>query len=260
MRDADNNRDYSRMSPKDTYVKLNINRRTLSVYEQYLKKKMQGGSQERMIEGQDPDILVSDDLSPPKDALRDSAMPTQNSAKLSTNDPQALLYVGRVGSPEPKTDYSTKLLAIIGVFCTLLLVAFIVIVFNATNILVALTDRMSTVNHQISQVSDSITVIGKENSLATAKAIEDERAINASNAASLASVKQSLNSIASSSELQAKPAPNMTTRVRSLQLGESNADSETVESAADNSKSNPAISYDAFKQESQAVLYRESGN
>lgn len=242
MKDLEKNSpDYSQMSPNDTYVKLNINNRSLSVYEQYLKKTIEDLKQDRSNENSETnsaanykDYGLKENIASPVDEHR--LYPTVKTIVIPSDSPSS----------------NAKLLMIMAVFCAALLVALVVILFNATDTLVS---RISSVDTKMSKVSDNLSVIGKENSLAAAQAIANERATNAANAENLASVKDSLNSMAMNAEIaRAKSELKMATRMRSMQLGETSVEPDQTATQA----SKPAISYDTFKKESQTVVYRES--
>ncbi len=259
MDNSDNNSlDLSQMSPISADIKLNINRRSLSVYEQYLKQVTQSMAREQQA------IAVNDELDID---LADNKLSAAQSSALATEDELAdqngsfansqtapfveepVPLVSQIHSKNlaatGKSPFSSKLLTIIMAFCALLLVSVLVIVFNANSSLMAMTDRLSSVNNQMSAVNDNISVIGQETALANAQAIADEKAANAANTARLASVDASLNTIASNiNPIEYKSTAPATTRLRSMNIG-----------AVDEE---PAISYDDFKNESQATLYRES--
>ncbi len=238
MNNFDNKKsDYNRMSPKDIYTKPSINSRSLGVYEQYLKKT---------IENINQDLNKSTNSAANYSQSSVEANYRNNEQRMGAT-PKALVMA------DDSSDNGAKLLTIIGAFCTLLLLALVIILFSATDTLI---DRISAVDSQVSEVSDNISVIGKENSLATSIAIAEEKATNAANARNLAQLKESLNSIALNAELaNLKAEPQMTTRMRSMQLGESSLEpeQESLQTSADST-----ISYDSFKKESQQVLYRDS--
>ena len=265
------------MSSEDLDVKLNINSRSLSVYEQYLKQVTQNIAREQ--QSRDPSEYSTTSSSSDadeafvrnfSDRLHDSPVPASDAslveqANAAANyEPMALNQSARAAitkhttrtiepraaKPKQSSSNGFKLLMVVAAFCTLLLLAVVVIVFNANNSLVALTDRLSSVNNQMSAVNNNISVIGKENSLANAKAVEDERIARAANEASLASVKESLTSIAINTEPEKRrPVAAATTRVRSMRIG------ETAEPAASNEA---PISYKDFTEESEVTVYRES--
>lgn len=227
MNYKDNNRhNHSQMSSEENGIKPSINSRSLSVYEQYLKRTMASINQD-LNKGTDNAAHY------PNSSLEDHTQDNGN-RMIATNR--------MVVATEESSNNSARLLTIIGVSCTLLLLALVIILFSATDTLI---DRITAVDSQMSEVSNNISVIGKENSLANTIAMAQERATNAANARELARVRHSLNSLALNAEL-AKTAPEarMTTRVRSMQLGETDVE--------------PTISYDTFKAESQTVVYRDS--
>ncbi len=223
--------DYSQMSPKDTYVKPKVNRRSLGVYEQYLKRTTDN---------------INQDINNSTHYLKRPITTDTDTAHKNLSTPKNVVVANESNS-------SAKILTIIGVFCSLLLLALVVILFNATDVLI---DRLSAVDSQVSEVSDNISAIGKENSLAAAQVIAEEKAANAANARNLALVKESLNSMALNAELdKLKAEAKLTTRMRTMTLGESSIASEQ---ATDNISAKPSISYDSFKEESQTVIYRET--
>ncbi|MGM8870471.1 hypothetical protein ACS8E3_02155 [Psychrobacter sp. 2Y5] len=227
MNYRDNNRhNHSQMSSEENDIKPSINSRSLSVYEQYLKKTMASINQ-------DLNKSTNNAANYPQSSLEDY---TQD------NGHRMIATSRTVVATDESSNNSARLLTIIGVSCALLLLALVIILFSATDTLI---DRITAVDSQMSEVSNNISVIGKENSLANTIAMAQERATNAANARELARVKHSLNSLALNAEL-AKTAPEakMTTRVRSMQLGETDVE--------------PTISYDSFKAESQKVVYRDS--
>lgn len=263
MNDSDNNNpNRAQVPPEDTNIDLKINRRSLGVYEQYLKKTTQDLARAQQSSGladhsdeslSDDDKAFFDNFS---DILHDNPPQANNTnggsqVKPATDQTDALLFAEKPkrlnNIADSRPNHSSKGITLVASFCALLLVAVLVIVFNANNNLMALTDRLSSVNTQMSAVSDNISVIGKENSLANARAIEDEKAANAKNAASLASVNESLNTIAVNIKpIEYKPTAPAKTRLRSMKVGDVNTE--------------PAISYDDFKNESQITVYREATN
>lgn len=221
-----NHHNHSQMSFEENDIKSGINSRSLSVYEQYLKKTM---------------ASINQDLN--KSTVNAANYPQGSLEDHTQDNGHRMIATNRmVVATNESSNNSARLLTIIGVSCTLLLLALVVILFSATDTLI---DRITAVDSQMSEVSNNISVIGKENSLANTIAMAQERATNAANARELARVKHSLNSLALNAEL-AKTAPEarMTTRVRSMQLGETDVEH--------------AISYDSFKAESQKVVYRDS--
>ena len=151
------------------------------------------------------------------------------------------------GNFDDKPNNTYRILTAIAIFCVLLLIAIVIVILNANNSLVALSDRLGSVNNQMSAVNKNISVIGQETSLANAKAAADKDAAEAANAARLASVNESLNTIAANIRpIEYKSVSPSTTRLRSMSLGDVNTE--------------PAISYDDFKDESQTTLYREAAN
>ncbi len=265
MNDSDNNSNRTQVSPEDTNIELKINRRSLGVYEQYLKKTTQSlaHTQQSSDLGDHSAKNLSDDekafFDNFSDILHDSTPQANNinatnqvkaAAKKKTiamSQTNSVSFRENTEVTDDRPNSNSKLITIVAGFCALLLVAVLVIVFNANNNLMALTDRLSSVNNQMSVVNDNISVIGKENSVANAKAIADEKAERAANAARLASVNESLNTIASNIKpIEYKPTAPATTRLRSIKVGDVNTE--------------PTISYDDFKNESQITVYREATN
>ena len=281
-------------------IKLNINSRSLSVYERYLKQTLASESFRKSnlttvesadentdnhsvktetplndkarsyISGAARDDYDADDLSDDElaffDTLSDNNRNTasRTNKKITKQKKTVVAYENtatyQISEPafanntrvvtanfNDKPSNTYRILTIIAVFCVLLLIAIVIVILNANNSLVALSDRLGSVNSQMSAVNKNISFIGQETSLANAKALADKEAAEAANAARLASVSESLNTIASNIRpIEYKSVSPSTTRLRSMNVGEVN----TV----------PGVSYDDFKNESQTTLYREAAN
>ena len=297
--DDTRNSDNSTELSKDS-IKLNINSRSLSVYERYLKqtlasenfrksnltmvepsdkeaddrsaipKTAANDKTRRRISDSDADIYDSDDLSDEEiaffDSLSDSdrSRPSRANKKITKQQKTMVAYENtatyQISEPafanntrvvadnfDDRPNNTYRILTAIAIFCILLLIAIVVVILNANNSLVALSDRLGSVNTQMSAVNKNISVIGQETSLANAQAVADKEAAEAANAARLASVNESLNTIAANIKpIEYKSVSPSTTRLRSMNVGEVN----TV----------PSVSYDDFKNESQTTLYREAAN
>ena len=297
--DDTRNSDNSTELSKDS-IKLNINSRSLSVYERYLKqtlasenfrksnltmvepsdkeaddrsaipKTAANDKTRRRISDSDADIYDSDDLSDEEiaffDSLSDSdrSRPSRANKKITKQQKTMVAYENTAtyqisepafanntrvvaGNFDDRPNNTYRILTAIAIFCILLLIAIVVVILNANNSLVALSDRLGSVNTQMSAVNKNISVIGQETSLANAQAVADKKAAEAANAARLASVNESLNTIAANIKpIEYKSVSPSTTRLRSMNVGEVN----TV----------PSVSYDDFKNESQTTLYREAAN
>lgn len=281
-------------------IKLNINSRSLSVYERYLKQtlasenfrksnlttvesadentdnqsvKIETPSNDQArsyisdaaIDNYDADELSDDELAffdTLSDSNRNTAARTnkkitkqkktvvayENTATYQISEP-AFANNTRVVTANfnDKSSNTYNILTIIAISCVLLLIAIVVVILNANNSLVALSDRLGSVNSQMSAVNKNISFIGQETSLANAKAVADKEAAEAANAARLASVNESLNTIASNIRpIEYKSVSPSTTRLRSMNVGDVNTE--------------PSVSYDDFKDESQTTLYREAAN
>lgn len=292
IRNPDNSTELSKDS-----IKLNINSRSLSVYERYLKQTLASENfrkSELAVEATDEStdkrpvaakptannrnqdytsddhLYDSDDLSDDEMAFFDdlsdnnrrrssrankkitkqqkTMVAYENTATYQISEP-AFANNTRVlaGNFDDKPNNTYRILTAIAIFCVLLLIAIVIVILNANNSLVALSDRLGSVNNQMSAVNKNISVIGQETSLANAKAAADKDAAEAANAARLASVNESLNTIAANIRpIEYKSVSPSTTRLRSMSLGDVNTE--------------PAISYDDFKDESQTTLYREAAN
>ena len=297
--DDTRNSDNSTELSKDS-IKLNINSRSLSVYERYLKqtlasenfrksnlttvepsdkeaddrsaipKTAANDKIRRRISDSDSDAYDSDDLSDEEiaffDSLSDSdrSRPSRANKKITKQQKTMVAYENTAtyqisepafanntrvvaGNFDDRPNNTYRILTAIAIFCILLLIAIVVVILNANNSLVALSDRLGSVNTQMSAVNKNISVIGQETSLANAQAVADKKAAEAANAARLASVNESLNTIAANIKpIEYKSVSPSTTRLRSMNVGEVN----TV----------PSVSYDDFKNESQTTLYREAAN
>ena len=297
--DDTRNSDNSTELSKDS-IKLNINSRSLSVYERYLKqtlasenfrksnltmvepsdkeaddrsaipKTAANDKTRRRISDSDADIYDSDDLSDEEiaffDSLSDSdrSRPSRANKKITKQQKTMVAYENtatyQISEPafanntrvvadnfDDRPNNTYRILTAIAIFCILLLIAIVVVILNANNSLVALSDRLGSVNTQMSAVNKNISVIGQETSLANAQAVADKKAAEAANAARLASVNESLNTIAANIKpIEYKSVSPSTTRLRSMNVGEV----DTV----------PSVSYDDFKNESQTTLYREAAN
>ena len=297
--DDTRNSDNSTELSKDS-IKLNINSRSLSVYERYLKqtlasenfrksnltmvepsdkeaddrsaipKTAANDKTRRRISDSDADIYDSDDLSDEEiaffDSLSDSdrSRPSRANKKITKQQKTMVAYENTAtyqisepafanntrvvaGNFDDRPNNTYRILTAIAIFCILLLIAIVVVILNANNSLVALSDRLGSVNTQMSAVNKNISVIGQETSLANAQAVADKKAAEAANAARLASVNESLNTIAANIKpIEYKSVSPSTTRLRSMNVGEV----DTV----------PSVSYDDFKNESQTTLYREAAN
>lgn len=297
--DDTRNSDNSTELSKDS-IKLNINSRSLSVYERYLKqtlasenfrksnlttvepsdkevdnrsaipKTAANDKIRRRISDSDSDAYDSDDLSDEEiaffDRLSDSdrSRPSRANKKITKQQKTMVAYENTAtyqisepafanntrvvaGNFDDRPNNTYRILTAIAIFCILLLIAIVVVILNANNSLVALSDRLGSVNTQMSAVNKNISVIGQETSLANAQAVADKKAAEAANAARLASVNESLNTIAANIKpIEYKSVSPSTTRLRSMNVGEVN----TV----------PSVSYDDFKNESQTTLYREAAN
>lgn len=297
--DDTRNSDNSTELSKDS-IKLNINSRSLSVYERYLKqtlasenfrksnlttvepsdkeaddrsaipKTAANDKIRRRISDSDSDAYDSDDLSDEEiaffDSLSDSdrSRPSRANKKITKQQKTMVAYENTAtyqisepafanntrvvgGNFDDRPNNTYRILTAIAIFCILLLIAIVVVILNANNSLVALSDRLGSVNTQMSAVNKNISVIGQETSLANAQAVADKEAAEAANAARLASVNESLNTIAANIKpIEYKSVSPSTTRLRSMNVGEVN----TV----------PSVSYDDFKNESQTTLYREAAN
>lgn len=241
MNNLDDKPDSDRVSLKKFDNKANINQRSLYIYEQYLKKTATNHTTTLDNPVNNSDKYSDDTVAAPTQPIPNhKSVTTTNVYKVTDSD---------------KADKSTTILIVIGTICALLLAAVVVILFDTTDTLV---DRLSAVDTQMSEVSNNISVIGKENSAATAKALADEKAKNAINTKNLALLKDSVNSMALNAELEkAQSEVVMTTRMRSMQIGESNTE---LDITSNDNSTQPTISYDAFKDESQSVLYRDSSN
>lgn len=281
-------------------IKLNINSRSLSVYERYLKQTLASENfrksnlttvesadeninnqsvkietpsnnqarsyiSDAAIDNYDADELSDDELAffdTLSDSNRNTAARTnkkitkqkktvvayENTATYQISEP-AFANNTRVVTANfnDKSSNTYKILTIIAISCVLLLIAIVVVILNANNSLVALSDRLGSVNSQMSAVNKNISFIGQETSLANAKAVADKEAAEAANAARLASVNESLNTIASNIRpIEYKSVSPSTTRLRSMNVGDVNTE--------------PSVSYDDFKDESQTTLYREAAN
>ena len=281
-------------------IKLNINSRSLSVYERYLKQTLASENfrksnlttvesadeninnqsvkietpsnnqarsyiSDAAIDNYDADDLSDDELAffdTLSDSNRNTAARTnkkitkqkktvvayENTATYQISEP-AFANNTRVVTANfnDKSSNTYKILTIIAISCVLLLIAIVVVILNANNSLVALSDRLGSVNSQMSAVNKNISFIGQETSLANAKAVADKEAAEAANAARLASVNESLNTIASNIRpIEYKSVSPSTTRLRSMNVGDVNTE--------------PSVSYDDFKDESQTTLYREAAN
>ena len=281
-------------------IKLNINSRSLSVYERYLKQtlasenfrksnlttvesadentdnqslKIETPSNDKArsyvsdaaIDDYDADELSDDELAffdTLSDSNRNTA--TRTNKKITKQKKTVVAYENtatyQISEPafanntrvvtanfNDKSSNTYKILTIIAISCVLLLIAIVVVILNANNSLVALSDRLGSVNSQMSAVNKNISFIGQETSLANAKAVADKEAAEAANAARLASVNESLNTIASNIRpIEYKSVSPSTTRLRSMNVGDVNTE--------------PSVSYDDFKDESQTTLYREAAN
>ena len=281
-------------------IKLNINSRSHSVYERYLKQTLASENfrksnlttvesadentnnqsvkietpsnnqarsyiSDAAIDNYDADELSDDELAffdTLSDSNRNTAARTnkkitkqkktvvayENTATYQISEP-AFANNTRVVTANfnDKSSNTYKILTIIAISCVLLLIAIVVVILNANNSLVALSDRLGSVNSQMSAVNKNISFIGQETSLANAKAVADKEAAEAANAARLASVNESLNTIASNIRpIEYKSVSPSTTRLRSMNVGDVNTE--------------PSVSYDDFKDESQTTLYREAAN
>lgn len=309
------NSDNSSELSKDA-IKLNINSRSLSVYERYLKQTLASESFRRgdLTEDDATDAFdssatnssvnnssvnnssvasssattraaqshdattnipkptrITDELSEderaffdnlsnntPDQSLRSSKKITKQKKTTVAYEDTATYHISEpvlannrrvlAGNFNDKPNNTYRILTIIAVFCVLLLIAIVIVILNANNSLVALGDRLGSVNSQMSAVNKNISVIGQETSLANAQALADKEAadtMEAANAARLASVNESLNTIVSNIRpIEYKSISPSTTRLRSMNVGDVNTE--------------PTISYDDFKNESQTTLYRES--
>ena len=299
--DDTRNSDNSTELSKDS-IKLNINSRSLSVYERYLKQTLASENfrksnlttvepSDKEVDNRsaipktaandktrrrisdsdsDADTYDSDDLSDEEiaffDSLSDSdrSRPSRANKKITKQQKTMVAYENTAtyqisepafanntrvvaGNFDDRPNNTYRILTAIAIFCILLLIAIVVVILNANNSLVALSDRLGSVNTQMSAVNKNISVIGQETSLANAQAVADKKAAEAANAARLASVNESLNTIAANIKpIEYKSVSPSTTRLRSMNVGEVN----TV----------PSVSYDDFKNESQTTLYREAAN
>lgn len=223
--------------PMNNTIESNINSRSLNIYEQYLKKTIYNINYEMN-----------------KPLTNDDASLEEGSANLSSSDSHKMVATSnKILVADKNLKNGSMVLMIIGGFCVLLLIALVVIQLNATDDLV---NRLGSVDSQIVEVSDNLSVIGKENSLATAQAIADEKLANAETAKSLALVRSSLNTIVINAELEkTKSEPVLNTRRSSMQLVSVDAEPEQI---SIDSKEDSGISYNSFKKESENVLYRDS--
>ena len=297
--DDTRNPDNSTELSKDS-IKLNINSRSLSVYERYLKQTLASetfrkselaveqtdeNTDKRSVTAKptandkaqshisDDHLYGSDDLSDDEMAFFDDLSDSNRNNSSSPNKTRANKRITKqnkttvayentatyqisepafanntrvlAGNFDNKPNNTYRILTAIAIFCILLLIAIVIVILNANNSLVALSDRLGSVNSQMSAVNKNISVIGQETSLANAQATADKEAAEAANAARLASVNESLNTIAANIRpIEYKSVSPSTTRLRSMNVGDVNTE--------------PAISYDDFKNESQTTLYRES--
>ena len=281
-------------------IKLNINSRSLSVYERYLKQTLASetfrkselaveptdeNTDKRSVAAKttandrthghisDDHLYGSDDLSDDEIAFFDDLSDSNRNNSSSPNKTRANKRITKqnkttvayentatyqisepafanntrvlAGNFDNKPNNTYRILTAIAIFCILLLIAIVIVILNANNSLVALSDRLGSVNSQMSAVNKNISVIGQETSLANAQATADKEAAEAANAARLDSVNESLNTIAANIRpIEYKSVSPSTTRLRSMNVGDVNTE--------------PAISYDDFKNESQTTLYRES--
>ena len=246
----------------DDDLRLNINDRSLSVYERYLKKVMQDTTREQDSSSDKP-----------------NAVNTHNN--VSTHD-KTVVQSNKAELVEGKSSISVKLLIIIGVFCAALLIGVIVVILNATGVLVSLTDRLVSSDPQAAIVSSNAPVIESE------LAVVDETTTDRESTNTVDSKKEDDNLSNLSITAGAKPTnenventevdelstvysvkraagtedyepvdtkPRMVTRTQTLKLPD-----KTVEKTDDEATKNEpesAITFDDFREEAQIVIYRE---
>ena len=253
--------------PPDDDLKLNINERSLSVYERYLKQIMQDSTQ-------DPNA-DSSNLSRTHDSRT-------NHASTSLQDHQT----------SPKKDRpssSVKLLLIMGVFCAALLIGVIVVILNATGVLVSLTDRLVSNPPQIvstSSSNDSVinSTVNDNESAATHNEDTDSADIPANITVenSSSSDEAATEVMPASANVKTTIAPNNMTKVyaekrsagtenykpvhteskmmirtQTLTLPEPKSNVEP-KPGSESDHSEYDISFDDFKEEAQVVIYRET--
>lgn len=168
MSDSENNSpNFSEMPPAEDDSNLKINPRSLSVYEQYLKSTKEKLDLEQSSKPSKPFTSRSsgegtydfDDLEFDP-SIDDATQSTKSAAVIKPHNNTTLYnktptYAVANGS----SSSSNKYLVMIAGFCALLLIVTIVIVLNATNSLVSISDGLSSVDNKVSQVSNNISVM-----------------------------------------------------------------------------------------------------
>ncbi len=271
MKDSNNknigNRDRSLALADDNDLKLNINDRSLSVYERYLRKVME-------------DTARGKNNNPDKLNVTSSHNSVSNNDKTATQSKKTSFNPTTIRAPstkqveiiEGRSSISVKLLIIIGVFCAILLIGVIVVILNATGVLVSLTDRLASSDPQTAIVNSSMPVLDSEPDIDSKNAddlsIKDDslssplspaaitKPTNDSTEVDEIGVVYSVKRAAGTENYQPEETKTkLVTRTRSLKLPEKTV--EKMDDETSKNESEPAISYDDFREEALTVIYRE---
>ncbi len=255
----------------DDDLRLNINDRSLSVYERYLKKVMHDTAREQDNNSDKSSVLnghnsvSSDD----KTVITSKNTPFNVAAKAkATSTKHAEPIEGRSSS-------SVKLLIILGVFCAALLIGVIVVILNATGVLVSLTDRLVSSDSQAAVESSSMPVINNELAVADettaasdSKKTDDLSAKddNLSNLSITAAENTKVDELSTVYSVKRAAGtenydpvhtkPRMVTRTQTLKLPEPKSNIEPESEPKIDSKDS-GISFDDFREEALTVIYRE---
>lgn len=257
----------------DDDLRLNINDRSLSVYERYLKKVMQDNSSDKPPSAVNAHNNVS---SYDKTVITSKNTPFNAAAKAKTTSTKHAEPI------EDRSSSSVKLLIILGVFCAALLIGVIVVILNATGVLVSLTDRLASSDSQAAMVSSSSPVIESAQAVAD-ETVTDRESINTGDSKieddnlshlSITAAAKPINENVENTEVDelstvysvkraagtedyepVDTKPKMVTRTQTLKLPDNTV--EKTDDEASQNESESAISFDDFREEAQIVIYRE---
>ena len=215
--------------PEGSADELKINRRTRSVYEEYLKQTIQSAAQEE------------DDTHP--------------SYRTNPNTDR-LLPVQTFEVSEDRSNSGVKWLTAVGVFCAILLIGVIVVILNVTGVLVSLSKSLPTISAQTpvateASVGNTGLAAAKVDNKSDSNIGKDTNTVDSGEISNAHDDGLTAN-ITAVTDQEAQPI-TVKTRKRSLELQDTNV-------VPEEGNTEPAISFDDFTKEAGVILYRETSD
>lgn len=237
MKHSDNENDNNNVdSSQNSNKKLNINSRTLGIYEQYLRKTIQDLTREQ-------DSRLNEDY---KSELDNTSATSQNISSTQKHEDTISADISHLLESRPTSSFKLLMIGVIG---GLILSAVSVFMLNITGILPALTERLASFSASTPTVST--TVETSTESVATvdttSKSIDSLTTQAVTPQLKTTQDSPNLNAVISNKDISTQDQTVNTSATEAA---------DKVTSSTQNSQS--IVSYEDFTEEAQDTLYQDN--